>query len=216
MQNSDLQDLIEKYKKELIKYAEENGGFVAEEKEDEFFSESVPVVATIGSQDKTDKEADITELEGTNPDSYDAGRTEPTDRNVAEFQNRNRGEGNLKVQVFSGRQAFPIVNAQVVVTKEFDDGPYTFFDDLTDTSGIVEGMSLNTPLSSEATENNKFLPYSTYSIRVTHPYFIPTVYTNVPVFDGITSIQPVNLVPKTGTPTDDNDIVYTEQEPIDL
>ena len=216
MQNSDLQDLIEKYKKELIKYAEENGGFVNNKSEADILPEAEEVVSVITSNDKTGKEADITELEGTNPDSYDAGRTEPTYRNVAEFQSRNKGDGNLKVQVFSGRQAFPVVNAQVVVTKEFDDGPFTFIDDLTDTSGIVEGMSLNTPLSSEATENNKILPYSTYSIRVTHPYFISTVYTNVPVFDGITSIQPVNLVPKTGTPTDDNDIVYTEQEPIDL
>ncbi len=217
MQNSDLQDLIEKYKKELMKYAEENGGFIVDEREkEEVLPEAEPVVSVVTSPDNTGKEADITELEGTNPDSFNSGRTEPTYRDVTEFQNRNRGEGNLKVQVFSGRQAFPVVSARVVVTKEFDNGPYTFFDDLTDTSGIVEGMSLKTPLSAAATEDNEFLPYSTYTIRVTHPYFISTVYTNVPVFDGITSIQPVNLVPKTGTPTDDNDIVYTEREPVDL
>lgn len=215
MHNSDLMDLIEKYKKELMKYAEENGGFVADENE-ETLPEAEPVVATVSSPDNTGNEADITELEGTNPDSINSGRREPTYSNVTEFQNRNRGEGNLKVQVFSGRQAFPIVNAQVVVTKEFDNGPYTFFDNLTDISGIVEGMSLKTPVSSEATESNNFLPYSTYTIRVTHPYFISTVYTNVPVFDGITSIQPVNLVPRTGTPADENDIVYTEKEPVDL
>ncbi len=215
MNNSELQNMIEKYKKELLKYANENGGYVNDKVMSEL-PEAEPVVSIVSSPDNTGKEADITELEGTNPDSFDSGRVEPTYNDVNEFRNTNRGEGNLKVQVFSGREAFPIVSARVAVTKDFNNGTYTFFDDLTDTSGIVENMSLTTPVSDMARENNNVLPYSTYTIRVTHPYFISTVYTNVPVFDGITSIQPVNLIPKTGTPTDEDDIVYVEREPVDL
>ncbi len=215
MNNNELQNLIEKYKQELLKYADENGGFVSDKVMADL-PESEPVVSIVDSSDNTGKEADITELEGTNPRGIDSGRSEPTYNNLTEFQNRNRGKGNMRVQVFSGREAFPIVNARVVVTKDFNEGTHTFFDDLTDTSGIVENMSLTTPISDTATENNNILPYSTYTVRVTHPYFISTVYTNVPVFNGITSIQPVNMVPKTGTPTDDNDIVYVEREPIDL
>ncbi len=215
MNNQELQNMIEKYKKELLKYAEENGGFVKSDLiSPEVKAESV--VSIVSSPDNTGREADITELEGTNPDSFNAGRKEPIYRNIEDFRTSNNGEGTLRVQAFSGQQAFPVVNARVVVSKDFTEGTYTFFDDLTDTSGIVENMSLITPESGLANENNEILPYSTYTIRVTHPFFRTTVYTNVPVFDTITSIQPVNLIPKTGTPIDDNDIVYGETEPIDL
>lgn len=215
MNNSELQNLIEKYKKELIKYANENGGFVKEEvikKE----PQAMPVVSIVSSEDNTNREADITELEGTNPDGYNAGRIEPTYLDVNNFESKNQGKGTLKVQAFSGREAFPIVNARVVVSKDFENESHIFFDDLTDTSGIVENMMLSSPSKDVAQRDNTILPYSTYSIRVTHPYFITTVYENVPVFDGITSIQPVNMIPRTGTPTDDKEIVYTEQEPTDL
>ena len=215
MNNSELHNMIEKYKEELLKYANENGGYV---KSDiiEKMPEAKTVVSVIDSQDKTGQEADITELEGTNPTGYNAGRTEPTYRDVNEFRNENSGNGTLKVQAFSGREAFPIVSARVVVTKDFDTGIQTFADELTDTSGIVEGIRLIAPQKGSATENNEVLPYSTYTIRVTHPYFVTTVYTNVPMFDGVTSIQPANMLPKTGTPTDDSEIVYVDEEPKDL
>ncbi len=215
MNNQELQNMIEQYKKELLKYAEENGGFV---KSDVISSlpRAESVASIVSSPDNTGKEADITELEGTNPDSFNAGRKEPVYRNVEDFKAKNKGEGSLRVQAFSGRQTFPVVNARVIVSKDFTDGTYTFFDDLTDTSGIVENMTLSSPGRNVATENNTVLPYSTYTIKVTHPFFRTTVYNNVPVFDGITSIQPVNLVPKTGTPIDDDDIVYNETEPVDL
>lgn len=215
MNNQDLQNMIEKYKKELVKYAEENGGYVKKEALSQM-AQAEPVVSVVSSPDNTGREADITELEGTNPDSFNAGRREPVYRNVDEFKAENKGEGTMRVQAFSGQQAFPVVSANVVVSKDFSDGTYTFFEGLTDTSGILENMSLTAPESGVANEENEILPYSTYTIRVTHPFFRTTVYNNVPVFDGITSIQPVNLVPKTGTPIDDNDIVYNETEPVDL
>ncbi len=215
MNNNELQNLIEKYKKELIKYADENGGYVKEDIVKKA-PEAMPVVSVVSSEDNTNREADITELEGTNPDGYNAGRIEPTYLNVNDFESKNQGKGTLKVQAFSGREAFPIVNARVVVSKDFENGSHIFFDDLTDTSGIVENMMLSSPRKDVAQRDNSILPYSTYSIRVTHPYFITTVYESVPVFDGIASIQPVNMVPRTGTPTDDREIVYTEQEPTDL
>ncbi len=216
MNNQDLQRLIEKYEKELIKYAEENGAFDKSIPITEKEEISVPVVSVVSSPDNTGREADITELEGTNPNSYDAGRKEPVYRDLNDFKSKNRGDGDMKIQVFSGRQSFPVVGAEVTVSKNFADGTYTFFTELTDTSGIVDNLSLSTPESGVANENNEILPYSTYTVRVTHPFFRTTAYYNVPVFDGIMSIQPVNLIPKTGTPADDEDIVYNETEPVDL
>ncbi len=212
--SSDLQKLIEDYKKELIRYANESEIFIKSEEEKP--RDSIPAAAIISSPDNTMREADIEELEGTNPTGYNAGRVEPQYKNDNEFRSRNKGKGIMKVQVYSGREAFPVVSANVLVTKDFDDGIYTYYDLLTDTSGIVEGLSLVTPDSKMAQEDNTFVPYSTYTVKVTHPNYITTVYTNVPVFDGITSIQPVNLMPKTGTPTDDEEIIYTDEEPKDL
>lgn len=216
MNNQDLQRMIEKYEKELIKYAEENGAFDKRNPENEKEEKVLPVVSVVSSPDNTGREADITELEGTNPDSYNSGRKEPSYSDINDFRRRNSGKGEMKIQAFSGRQSFPVVGAEVTVSKDFADGTYTFFTELTDTSGIVDNLSLSTPESGVANENNEILPYSTYTLRVTHPFFRTTSYFNVPVFDGIMSIQPVNLIPKTGTPLDDEDIVYNEIEPVDL
>lgn len=213
--NSDLQKLIEDYKKELIRYANENDILIKGEI-DNNSENSMPVAAIISSPDNTEKEADINELEGTNPTGYDSGRIEPQYKNDSDFRRINKGKGSMKVQVYSGREAFPVVSANVQVTKDFDDGIYVYYDLLTDTSGIAEDISLVTPDSKMAQEDNLFVPYSTYTVKVTHPNFITTVYTNVPVFDGIMSIQPVNLIPKTGTPVDDEEIIYTDEEPKDL
>lgn len=215
MDNIDLQNMIEKYKEELLKYAKDNDVYV----NDDVLSkmpEAKPTVSVVSEPSVNEPEADITELEGTNPDNFNAGRIEPTYENVDDFREKNRGKGYLKVQAFSGKEAFPIVNARVIVSKNFNSSSHTFYDELTDTSGIVDDLELNTPQKDLATQDNKALPFSTYTVRVTHPYFITTVYTNVPMFDGITSIQPVNMIPRTGTPMDDNEIVYVEQEPTDL
>ncbi len=216
MDNSDLQNMIDKYKEELIKFAKDNGGYVSEG-----VLKSMPEAVQTASQPvqqpmPRQEPEDIDELVGTNPDSYNAGRTEPTYRNLDEFKTQNTGEGTLKVQVYSGREAFPVVNARVVVSKDFEEGTHTFYDDMTDISGIVDSMNLSAPPKDMAQRNNTEPVLSTYTIRVTHPYYITTVYTNVPIFDSVLSIQPVNLVPKTGTPADENEIVYVEQEPIDL
>lgn len=215
MNSSDLQKLIEDYKKELIKYANENEIFIKDEVQEKT-QEAIPTVSVVSSPDRTDMEADIKELEGTNPTGYNSGRIEPQYESDSEFRRKNNGKGEMKVQVFSGREAFPVVSANVVVTKDFKNGIYTYYDLLTDTSGIVDGLSLVAPDSKMAQENNSFVPYSTYTIKVMHPNYITTVYTNVPVFDGVTSIQPVNLIPKTGTPVDDEEIIYTDEEPSDL
>ncbi len=215
MNNIDLQNMIEKYKKELLKYAKDNDVYVNDEVLSQM-PEAKQTVSVVSEPNDGIQEADITELEGTNPDNFNAGRIEPTYENVDDFTEKNKGKGYLKVQAFSGKQSFPIVNARVIVSKNFNSGSHTFYDELTDTSGIVDNLELNTPEKDLAKQDNKTSPFSTYTVRVTHPYFITTVYTNVPMFDGITSIQPVNMIPRTGTPMDDNEIVYVEQEPTDL
>ncbi len=215
MNNSDLQNMIEKYKDELLKYARENGGYVSDEVINNMpvSTDSMPAVNDIPQLREPEE---ITELVGTNPDNYNAGRDEPTYRNLEEFKAENTGEGTMKIQAYSGRGSFPVVNARVVISKDFTEGTHVFYDEMTDVSGIVEPVRLSTPPSENATRTNEVPVLSTYTIKVTHPYYITTVYKNVPVFDGIMSIQPVNMIPKTGTPTDDNEIVFEEQEPKDL
>lgn len=215
MDNFELQNMIEKYKEELLKYAKENGGYVSEDVINSM-PEAKEVVANVNEVPQIREPEEITELVGTNPDGYNAERNEPTYRNLEEFKKDNTAEGTMKVQVFAGREIFPIVNARVVVSKDFTEGNHVFYDEMTDISGIVDSLILSAPPKENAKRTNEMPIFSTYTIKVTHPYYITTVYKNVPVFDSVLSIQPVNMIPKTGTPTDDNEIVYTEQEPTDL
>ncbi len=216
MNNSDLQNMIEKYKEELLKYAKENGGYVSDDVINNIPVSDEAVPAAVNDIPQLREPEEITELVGTNPDNYNAGRNEPTYRNLEEFKAENTGEGTMKIQAFTGRESFPIVNARAVISKDFTEGTHVFYDEMTDISGIIDPMRLSAPPSENAKRTNEAPVLSTYTVKVTHPYYITTVYKNVPVFDGVMSIQPVNMVPKTGTPTDDNEIVIVEQEPKDL
>jgi hypothetical protein len=73
---------------------------------------------------------------------------------------------------------------------------------------------------SQAPSQGGILPYSLYDAEVFLDGFYRQEYTRIPVFDGITSIQPVNLIPlpangQTDSLTPD-DTRFTEGESPDL
>lgn len=111
------------------------------------------------------------------------------------FLRENTKTGILRVQAYAGRQAVPVPGAQVTVSRTFSDGTKEFASGVTDENGIFDNIVLPAPDKALAEAPTGEAPYATYDIRVTHPGYRTEVYQQVPIFDGIKSIQPVRFLP---------------------
>ena len=104
--------------------------------------------------------------------------------------------GYLQVQVATGRSAFPIEGAYVSITRPAKNGTeelqrllYTGRDGNT---AVVALPAANAELSQQPGVKE---PFTYYNIRVDYPGYFSVRNINVPLFGGITSIQPVELIP---------------------
>lgn len=122
-------------------------------------------------------------------------------RDINDFLAANPESGSMRVEAYSGDRAFGIGSARVMVFVELPSGNVAVFDGLTDNDGNTVSIKLPAPpvelSQTPQTGNNPRLPYAVYSVYVEHPGFVRAVYTNVPVFSGIESIQPVRMLAKT-------------------
>ena len=214
------EDTIEQYKRELVRYARENGTFYGAENEKpaEPEPEEDEIDLLEGIEPEKEEEMPVwkkykkgrpmpVEYEGEEPaqakeeappDPPETDElTEGTEReygSFAEFTGENPARGMLRIQAFAAQQAFPIVNAKIEVEKDFADGTHRFAEAYTDINGVVENITLPTKDKSLSQSPGGVIPYTTYTIKVTHPHFAPTVFCEVPIFDGIESLQPVAMV----------------------
>ena len=77
----------------------------------------------------------------------------------------NPEQGSLKVMAFTAYQAIPIENAEVIITKEIGGNNVLFFRGYTDSSGIIDNISLPAPTSGY--DDNSFQTSSTTSYKLT-------------------------------------------------
>lgn len=161
--------------------------------------ESLSEAERIEIQSQTAGEAGNQALDINPPESGEGQDSlQPIDNELQsyeEFMAENTRTGELRVQAESGRRAFPVPGAQVTVSKNFTDGMRIFATGVTDENGILEGIFLPAPSRTISQAPSDTVPYSAYQITVTHPGFQGEQFIQVPIFDGIKSIQPVRFVP---------------------
>lgn len=97
--------------------------------------------------------------------------------------------GFLQVLVRTARDALPIEAAEVLV-----ESPTLSRGLLTDRSGRTEALPLPAPSASGSLSADGRDPFALYRVTVKKEGFYPHVTENVPVFAGITSLQPVTLI----------------------
>ena len=71
----------------------------------------------------------------------------------------------LKVMAFTAYQAIPIENAEIIITKEIGGNNVLFFRGYTDSSGIIDNITLPAPTSGY--DDNSFQTSSTTSYKLT-------------------------------------------------
>lgn len=103
------------------------------------------------------------------------------------------GVGYLRLKAESAAGALPVMGATVYVYAAGDDRPLYVLS--TDMDGLTATVALPTPPEKESFSPKYPHPYSSYRVFVTKDGYYPSEGNTVPLFPGITSIQPVNLVP---------------------
>lgn len=113
----------------------------------------------------------------------------------------NPAFGTLIFQVTGGQWAFPVAGATIVLTKELNDQQSLSFTITTDESGKTAPLSLPAPDKELSQRPGNGTVFATYQATVSAPNHVTTEIRDLPVFDGITTIQPVSLSPDFGQKT---------------
>lgn len=179
-----LDDMIEKYRQELVEFSRQMP--VHNDEYRDFVPANAAPIQEANNNENNDEE-EVNDIIVIRP--Y---------RDNEDFEARNGSSGSLRVQVFAADRSFPVSNARVRVTVPFLTGSRELFDGRTDADGIVENITLPAPNKSlSLDEDNTSEPFALYNITIDHPNYAESVFSNVPIFDSVKSIQPVELVPLT-------------------
>ena len=103
--------------------------------------------------------------------------------------------GYLIVNVSTARGAIPLSGASVTVFDSSVEGNPLVTSVSTDTSGKTTKIALATPDRAESESPGAKKPFATYMVQVSHEGYYTVTNNGVPVFDGVTSIQPVEMIP---------------------
>jgi len=111
--------------------------------------------------------------------------------------NENQNVGYLIVNVTTARGAIPLNGATVSVFHTAVAGSPLVTVTKTGTSGKTERISLAAPnrISSMSPSNEAVKPYATYTVQVEKEGYYTVTGNDVPIFDGITSIQSFEMIP---------------------
>lgn len=123
--------------------------------------------------------------------------TEAGDR-LRGFLEKNPAYGNLVFQVTGGQGAFPVAGAKIVIIKDLDDTHAFSITEHTDESGKTAGMYLPAPSRNLSQTPGNGDVFAKYRAEITAAGYTPVQVLEIPVFDGITTIQPVNMLPNIG------------------
>lgn len=115
---------------------------------------------------------------------------------------QNTGTGQIIFRVSTARGAIPLEGAQITVRPHLPDPGNEERGKViavlySDRDGKTQPLPLPTPPRSDSLQpsENGVLPFATYDAAVYLSNYYAPEYTRIPIFDGITSIQTVDLIP---------------------
>lgn len=193
-----LDDMIEKYRQELLDFSKQRPVH-----NDDEYGDFVPAMAQLTEiEDDPVGYTPISSQPEEKSGQFESNATDDIREtpyvNNEDFEMRNQSQGMLRVQVFASDRSFPVSGARVTVEVPFLNGSRELFNGVTDADGIIDGITLPAPSKNlSLDEDNTLEPYARYRVRVTHPDYAQSEYDDVLVYDSVKSIQPVELVPLT-------------------
>lgn len=133
-------------------------------------------------------------------------------------------EGYLVVHVTTARGAIPLEGAAIHIRTNEPSDTTPRADILYATTTNRDGNTERIPLAAPPRENSmspgEVPPFSTYHLEVRREGYGMQAFSALPIFAGITAVQPVDLIPLpedgTSTPLRPEDEKFYENSPTDL
>ncbi len=109
------------------------------------------------------------------------------------FMEENPGRGTLMIRASAAKEAIPIPNLDITISKIIDNYNVIFFKGKTDSSGMIKNLSLPTPSQNI---NDLTIPQSiTYEITANYIENNLTQTYKVNMYDKICVVQNINIIP---------------------
>ena len=110
------------------------------------------------------------------------------------------GSGYLRVRVTRAGGSLPVEGAEVVITEYRPEGEQDGNGELryrltTGNGGLTQTVILPAPAAGDSLRPGAAQPYSLYNVTVRYDGYYPVEGVGVPVFDRVTAVQPVDLMP---------------------
>lgn len=106
--------------------------------------------------------------------------------------------GFLQIRATTARGALPVGNAQVYISAADQPDSGILVSGRTDRSGLTEKFSLPAPPRANSESPDIPNPFTKYNIEIIADGYYPIENFDVPVFPGILSVQPAELIPILG------------------
>ena len=103
--------------------------------------------------------------------------------------------GFLIAEVRTANGAIPIEGARVYVYESKEDDSGVIYSLRTDKSGMTEKVALDAKSKELSTTPGNEQPFTIYNIPATADGYYSSDKSRVPIFEGVTSILPFNLIP---------------------
>ena len=128
-------------------------------------------------------------------EEYSAAVREAEKRNAETLGQDAKGEGKMRIFATTGRGAFPVEGAHVTISRDEGGEQVLYQLAVTDESGSSPVCTLPTLRAELSQQPGTPLPYLSYHIRVEKPGYFIFDARNVPVYDGVSATQTVDMVP---------------------
>lgn len=204
------------YVEDDVRVPDEYGRLISEISDNDDVSEDINNVISDEITEKTDESVAQIEPEmnvpqqresaiGANPTDEELARgsrgtpieyPEPEYESYEQFTERNIGRGTIMFRVYTAREALPIKGAMCALSKQIAGSKHEITEMLTDESGQTPPQTLPAPSKelSQHVENN-VQPFALYDATVRKDGYADVILKDIPVFDGVQSIQRVAMVP---------------------
>ncbi len=139
-----------------------------------------------------------------------AGPAEKDYTSLEDYNDMNNRTGTLRFRTYTASGALPVEGASIEVFKQINGERQVFYSLVTDISGLTAVISLPAPPKElSETPNSPVQPYAMYNADIRADGYNDVAIRDLPVFEGVLSLQSVPLVPDIGQQTD----VIVEREP---
>lgn len=116
-------------------------------------------------------------------------------KDYEDYQRKNPGKGTIIFRVFTGRQAVPLENAECVIYTRINGEKYELARLYTNSSGQTPVQGLAAPNKALSQHyDNEIQAFALYDAKVTKQGFSQVILEDIPVFDGVQSVQKVFMI----------------------